>query len=253
MQLYQFYSEGFFGYGQEGNFQPYGIAHLLPLLIAAAAVYFTWKKRGSLKNWKYERRLRFILSFVMLIAEMSYFWRTLYVGDEWGNYTLMTKLPLQVCQWGLICCVYMITSGNDALFGINFFISLCCTPIALFVPQTVISLTGPGYYRYYQFWMEHLLPIYSTLYMMIVHGKRPRYRHLWLSIGCLLLLAIPSYFANELIPEADYLYVHLDIPFMPAGQLPRMLIYFVIITLLFHGIWLILKACSSKKKTVRRS
>ncbi|MBR3739884.1 MAG: YwaF family protein [Clostridia bacterium] len=222
------------------------------MLIFAVAVYFTWKKRGSLQNWKYERRFRFFLSFVMLMAEMSYFWRLLYVGDEWGHNTLMIKLPLQVCQWGLICCVYMITSGNNSLLGINFFITLGCTAIALFVPQTVISLTCPGYYRYYQFWMEHLLPIYSTLYMMIVHGKRPRYRHLWLSIVCLALLAIPSYFANELIPDVDYLYVKLAIPFMPEGQLPRMMVYFVIIVLLFHGMWLILNTCAPKKKEAAR-
>ena len=251
--MYQFYSEGFFGYGQEGNFQPYGIAHLLPLLITAIAVYFTWKKRENLQNWKYERRLRFVLSFVMLIAEMSYFWRTLYVGNEQGDYTLMTKLPLQVCQWGLICCVYMLTSGNDALFGINFFISLGCTLFALFIPQTVISRTGPAYYRYYQFWMEHLLPIYGTLYMMIVHGKSPRYRHLWLSVGCLLLLAIHSYFANELIPEADYLYVRLNIPFLPEGQLFRMTVYLALIVLLFHGMWWILNACTSRRKANERS
>lgn len=120
MLVYQYYSEGFFGYGQEGDFHPYGIWHLIPLLLLAAAVYFTWKNHARLKGWKYEGRFRYLLSFVMLMAEMAYYWRLLYVGDEYGEFQMLTKLPIQVCQWGLICCVYMITSQNDTLFGINF-------------------------------------------------------------------------------------------------------------------------------------
>ena len=247
--MYQYYSEGFFGYGQVGNFQPYGIWHLIPILLLIIAVFVTWKNRAALRSWKHEGRFRFILSFVMLMAEMGYYWRLLYVGDESGKYLMLTKLPIQVCQWGLICCVYMITSKNDTLFGINFFISLGCTTIAMFLPQTVISRAGPRYFRYYQFWLEHALPIYGTLYMMIVHGKRPRYRHLWYAIGCLGLAAIPSYFANEAIPAANYLYVKLDIPFMPQNQLLRLLVYGVIITLLFHAMLFIwLKTAGRAKK-----
>ena len=248
MLVYQYYSEGFFGYGQEGDFHPYGIWHLIPLLLLAAAVYFTWKNHARLKGWKYEGRFRYLLSFVMLMAEMAYYWRLLYVGDEYGEFQMLTKLPIQVCQWGLICCVYMITSQNDTLFGINFFITLGCTGIALFLPQTVISCAGPRYFRYYQFWFGHALPVYSTLYMMIVHGKRPRYRHLWYAIGCLALAAIPSYFANEAIPAANYLYVKTEIPLLPQNQLLRMLSYFVIISLLFHGMWFIWMKISRQTK-----
>ena len=80
---------------------------------------------------------------------------------------------------------------------------------------------------------------------------RMRYTKNSLASG-LALLAIPSYFANELIPDVDYLYVKLAIPFMPEGQLPRMMVYFVIIVLLFHGMWLILNACAPKKKEAAR-
>ena len=65
-------------------------------------------------------------------------------------------------------------------------------------------------------------------------------------MGGLLLLAIPSYFANEAFPDADYLYVRLENPFMPDNQLLRMAIYFVVITLLFHGMWFIRNACAAK-------
>ena len=244
--MYQFYSEGFFGYGDLGDFHPFGLWHILPILLLVAAAVLTRRKREAIRGWKYERRFRYILSFVMLMAEMSYFWRLLYVGDEYGDFTLLVKLPIQVCQWGLICAVYMITSKSDFLFGINFFISLGCTTIALFVPQTVISQTGPGYFRYYQFWLEHLLPIYSTLYMMMVHGKRPKYRDLWTSMGFLVLLAIPSYMANVAIPEADYLYMRMNIPFMPDSILLRLPIYGAIILLLFHGMWLLWKYIEQK-------
>lgn len=118
--MYRFYSEGFWGYGQEGVFQPDGIWRLIPVLLLFLAVFVTRKKHGVLQSRKHERRFRFILSFVMLMAEMGYYRRLLYVGDKYGSFLLLTRLP-----------------------------------------------------------------IYGTLYRMIVHGKRPRYRHLWYAVGCL--------------------------------------------------------------------
>jgi len=63
----EFYSSGFFGYGEKGDFQ-----YFLP-------------------------------AFVILLAEMSYFWRVMYVGiANTEEHNLMDKLPLQVCLFILL-------------------------------------------------------------------------------------------------------------------------------------------------------
>ena len=122
----------------------------------------------------------------MMIVEMSYFWRLLYVGDELGQNSLLIKLPLQVCQWSLISCIFMILSKNQKLFDICFYVCLILGSAACLTP-TVIIRTGPRYYRYYQFFLEHELPIYSVFYMMFVHRLRPTYKGLYCVIITIMI------------------------------------------------------------------
>lgn len=245
---YVFYSDGFFGYGEKGDFVPYSLMHFVPILVIILAIVAIYIKRDALRSWKFEGRFRYIYAFIMLLAEMSYFWRLSYVGDENGTNSLMLKLPLQVCQWGLICAVFAMMSLNDDLFGINFFVTLCLTIPALFIP-TVIARTGPTYYRYYQFWMEHGLPIIAVFYLMFVHGKKPRYKHLFLSIGLLMLMSVPCLILNRIIPNANYMYLGNFAPgstntldplsSFPKSQFPRYIFTCVLAVGLFHVLYLI--------------
>jgi hypothetical integral membrane protein (TIGR02206 family) len=249
---YQFYSEGFFGYGEKGDFQMFGFWHFLPIALLILAMVLTTIKRNRFREWKYEVKFRYILSFVMLMAEMSYFWRLLYVGNEYGGNTLMTRLPMQLCQWGLICCVFMIISLNDTLFGLNYFITFFGAIIAIASP-IVLSLTGPTYFRYYQFWLEHLLPIYGTYYAMTVHGKRPKYWHLWLAYGGMLAMAIPASIVNLAFEQANYFYLKLKLPMIPENYILRVVIYSLITIAAFHLLWGVLLVVDRRKKRVRES
>ena len=51
---------------------------------------------------------------------------------EPGANSLMIKLPLHVCQWGLYCAAFALMTRNDTLFGVSFFVTLCLTAPALF-------------------------------------------------------------------------------------------------------------------------
>ena len=257
---YQFYNIGFFGYGEKGDFVPWSIWHFIPLLVIAAAIILIWRYRKQLRNWKNEKRFRYVFAFVMLLAEMSYFWRILYVGNEWGLSTLLDKLPLQICQWGLICAVFALLTESDALFGINFFVTICLTMPALFVPS-VLTFTGPQYFRYYQYWLEHGLPLIAVFYLMFVRGKRPKYRHLWLSIGMLMLLSIPCVIANRTIPDANYMYLGnyaegstqtVDpLSFLPGSQVVRYLIMMALAIGLFHLLYAVYKFIERRRKQKR--
>ena len=121
---YTYYSDGFFGFGSPGAFRAYSLMHLIPVLLCAAALIFVWRKRESLRAWKQEENLRRWLSFSMFLMEFSFFVWLLYVGDTSGQYLMMSKLPLHLCDIGLISCMYMVVSKNRTLFGFNFFVTL---------------------------------------------------------------------------------------------------------------------------------
>lgn len=215
----RFFSDGFFGYGDKGDFQNFTPAHFIPILLFGIAIFLLWRFRAVFRNWKYEENFRFIWAAVMMLVEMSYFWRLLYVGsgDTGEIVSLLDKLPLQVCEWTCILACFMIMKKkNNWLFQICFYVCLTAGACALVIPDTAIGTAGPAYYRYYQFWLEHMLPTLAVLYMVFVHGFRPKFKGIFISAGFLGVLGVIALVLNAKLKEhnAEYLYFHLfkDIP-----------------------------------------
>ena len=225
---YTYYSDGFFGFGSLGIFKPYSMMHLVPWLICIGLLIMVWLMRDKLRGWKDETHFRFVLAFLMFSMEFSYFLWLLYVGDSSGNYLMMSKLPLHACDLGLIVCMFMVPSKNRTLFGINFFVTLFGATLACIIPQTVLDSADPSYFRYYQYFGEHLIPIFSTIYMMIVHRMRPRYRDIWFASGALAIMAPAAIKLNNTFPGSDYLFLKLDVALFPADQYVRAAVFTVL-------------------------
>ncbi|MDO5108522.1 MAG: TIGR02206 family membrane protein [Erysipelotrichaceae bacterium] len=247
---YPYSSEGFFGFGEPGIFRAYGLMHLIPVLIFFAAVVFISRRREQIRNWKHETSFRYGLSFFMFVIEFSYFIWLLYVGDTSGQYLMMSKLPLHLCDLGMICCMYTVITKNQVLFGFNFFVTLFGASLACIIPQTVLSDVSPAYFRYYQFWFEHLVPIFGTVYMMVIHDMRPRYRDLWITSAFLISLLYPSIRLNEAFPGSDYLFLKLDTSLFPADQYIRAAVYTVAIIGIFHLMYLLCRLVTRQETAV---
>ncbi|MFA6755482.1 MAG: TIGR02206 family membrane protein [Bacilli bacterium] len=202
-----FFSEGFFGYGEVGNFKPWSLAHFIPLILLCLGIFFLYFFRNKIKNNKHEETIRYVIAVTMLLFEMSYFWRLLYVGSGDSSKTnLLTKLPLQVCEWTCIIGSIMLMKKSNKLCDICFYTCLTAGLLPLLFPA-VISTTGPMYFRYYQYWAEHIIPIWAVFYMVFVIGYRPKLINIYKPCIFLFILAVLASIANYYIPEADYLYL----------------------------------------------
>ena len=237
MTSVNFFSEGFFGYSNEQDFFMGSIWHILPIALMILAIILIYKYREKIKKFKYETSVRYILAFVMMIVEMSFFWRLLYVGNQGQGDTMLTYLPFQMCQWGLIICIFTIISKNTKLFSINYYITLLFASIALIYPL-VITNAGPRYYRYYQFWLEHILPIISVFYLMFVHDLKPERKGILYAFFVIIPLTIVSLIANSRIEGARYLYLTLDIKILPKNMMLRVAILFVVVLSIFKLMYL---------------
>lgn len=198
---FTFSDKGFFGYGEKGDFKYFSFAHFIPLILLGVTIFLLWKFRHKLRNSKFEGKFRFILAFIMIIVEMSYFWRLLYVG---GDYT--TKLPITICGWTAILSAFMLMSKNQSLFDICFFFTLTAGLQPLLTPA-VIMTTGPAYYRYYQFWLEHTLTFVALFYMIFSYGYRPKWSSMLKAFGLFAVITSVALIANSTIPGANYLYL----------------------------------------------
>ena len=227
----------FFGAGTEVEFKDFTLAHFLPILLAVAVILLIRYKREAIRNCKFESNFRYILAFMLIICEMSYFWRL--VGVPSLNPNPVDHLPITVCGWSVVFCSYMLVGKCQSLFDIAYFWLFSGTIFALVTP-TVITYTGPTRFRYYQFWLEHTLGYVAVFYMIFVHGMRPTVRSAVKSYIALAALAVVAYCANTIIgPGANYLFMAkpedtpsiLDI--LPPNFALRVTVMAAVITLMF--------------------
>ena len=204
--VYEFGKNGFFGYGEEGDFTYWSLAHFLPILITIGLIYLIYRYREKLSQSKWDETLRFIMGGILIFCEAFYYWRIMYVGNGNNGEQLLTKLPLEVCEWSAYLCAFMLMKKSRHLFDICFYICLTLGAIPWFMPA-VITNAGPAYARYYQFWLEHTIPVIAVFYMMFVHKFKPDFRKLWKPfawLGCLATIAI---IANYNIKDANFMYL----------------------------------------------
>ena len=247
----------FFGKGETEEFANFTLAHLLPILFAVALIFLIYRYRQKISTLKHESSLRYVLAFILIISEMSYYWRLIAIPALGPN--PVDHLPITVCGWVAIFCSYMLIGKSQTLFDISYFWAFSGSIFALITP-TVITYTGPTRFRYYQFWAEHLLGYVALFYMIFVHGMRPTFKSFVKAYGALIVMAGVAYCANQLIgPGANYLYMAkpedtpsiLDI--LPPNFALRLLVMAAAVTVLFALSYLpwYLKDRKAAKATVK--
>lgn len=195
----------FFGKGETVEFTNFSLAHFLPILVAVGMILAIYRFRKPLQQLKKEHCFRYTLAFILIVCEMSYFWRLVGVPELGPN--PVDHLPITVCGWVAIFCSYMLVGKSQTLFDISYFWAFSGSIFALITP-TVISYTGPTRYRYYQFWAEHLLGYVALFYMIFVHNMRPTKKSFVKAYAALIVLAVIAYGANQMIgPGANYLFM----------------------------------------------
>lgn len=227
----------FLGKGSEVEFTNFSFAHFAPILLAVGVIVAIYFFRDKLKNCKYETTFRYVIAFLLIISEMSYYWRLIAIPELGPN--PVDHLPITVCGWAVVFASYMIVGKSQNLFDIIYFWLFAGSIFALITP-TVISYTGPTRFRYYQFWVEHTMGYIAVFYMIFVHNMRPTWKSMVKSYVAFAVLAVVAYFANRIIgPGANYLFMArpedtpsiLDI--LPPNFALRLLVMVSAVTLLF--------------------
>ena len=242
----------FFGAGETVEFENFTVAHILPILIAADIIFLIYRRRNKIRDMKREHYFRYALAFIMIVSEMSYYWRLIALPDL--NPNAIDHLPITVCGWMTVFASYMVIGKSQTLFDISYFWCFSGTIFALITP-TVITYTGPTRFRYYQFWTEHLVGYVAVFYMIFVHQMRPTVKSAIKAYIALVILAVIALFTNNLLgPGANYLFMAapestpsiLDI--LPPNHALRICIMALTVTFLFFLSYLPWLIKDKKKK-----
>lgn len=227
----------FFGAGETEEFTNFTLAHFTPIIVAVALILLIYRCRDCIKNMKHEYVFRYILAFILVISELSYFWRL--VGVPSLNPNPVDHLPITVCGWVAVFGSYMVIGKSQTLFDLTYFWAFSGSIFALITP-TVITYTGPTRFRYYQFWAQHLVCYIALFYMIFVHNMRPNKKSIVKAYAALAVLAVIAYYANRILgPGANYLFMAepeatpsiLDI--LPPNFALRLLVMATVVTIMF--------------------
>lgn len=195
----------FLGMGDTEEFCNFGFAHFAPILIMIGLILVMWKFQDQIRGFRHEKRLRYVLAFLLICSEMSYYWRLVALPELGPN--PMDHLPITVCGWVVVFASYMVIGKSQTLFDLCYFWLFSGSIFALITP-TVITYTGPTRFRYYQFWLEHTLGYIAVFYMIFVHKMRPTIKSAIKAYVGIWSLAAVAYCANRLIgPGANYLFM----------------------------------------------
>lgn len=242
----------FLGKGETEEFVNFSLAHFLPILVAVAVILLIGRYRKNIRDLKRERYFRYVLAFMLICCEMSYYWRLVAVPSLGPN--PVDNLPITVCGWVVVFSSFMLVGKSQTLFDIAYFWAFSGSIFALITP-TVITYTGPTRFRYYQFWGEHLLGYIAIFYMIFVHHMRPTIKSAIKAYVAMAVLAVIAYWANDLIgPGANYLFMArpedtpsiLDI--LPPNFALRLGVMALAVTLLFTLAYLPWFIMDKKKK-----
>lgn len=245
----------FFGAGETEEFTNFTLAHFLPILIAVGIIFLIYRGRNTIRDMKREHYFRYALAFIMIVSEMSYYWRLIALPAQLTP-NAIDHLPITVCGWMTVFASYMVIGKSQTLFDISYFWCFCGTIFALITP-TVITYTGPTRFRYYQFWFEHLTGYVAVFYMIFVHKMRPTVKSAVKAYIAMAVLAVIAYFTNDMLgPGANYLFMAapestpsiLDI--LPPNHALRICIMALAVTVLFFLSYLPWLIMDKKKKKI---
>ena len=194
----------FFGQGTETEFSLFTAAHAAPVLVMLLVIWLIYRNRDRLARSRWEEKLRYGLAFMLIVCDMSYYWRLSAIPALSGG--AVESLPIGICTWTVIFCSFMMVGKSQNLFDIVYFWLFSGSLFALITP-TPLTYTGPTRYRYYQFWLEHTLGYISVFYMIFVHKMRPTVRSAVKSMIAMTVMVLIAYWANTMIPGANYLYM----------------------------------------------
>ena len=246
----------FFGKGEQVEFTNFTLAHFLPILVAVGLIYLIYRFRSNIRDLKNEKTFRYILAYILIVSEMSYFWRLVAIPALEPN--AIDHLPITVCGWVAVFASYMVIGKSQTLFDICYFWAFAGSTFALITP-TVITYTGPTRFRYYQFWAEHLVSFIAIFYMIFVHRMRPTGKSILKAYAGLVILGVIAYSANQMLgPGANYLFMAKpeDTPsildFLPPNYALRLVVMAAVVTALFAVAYLpwYVKDKKAKKETV---
>lgn len=183
---------------EEYPFELFSVSHVLAIIVSVGCMmglYISRKRlQGSEKNL-----LKWLLIVLLVLSEVS-FQAWYIINDQWD---VTINLPFQLCSLSLYLCSLMLITTSYRIFEISFFVSMSGAFIAIVTPELFF---GFPHFRYFQFFLAHLVIVMACLYMVWIEGYRLTFNSMIRAFVALNVLAVFVYLVNREV-GANYMFL----------------------------------------------
>ncbi|RTR35706.1 TIGR02206 family membrane protein [Robertmurraya yapensis] len=170
-------------------FQLFSVMHLVMLLVFVTGSVLLYVYRKPLKSL--EKPMKVIMFSGLFILELFYhIW--LFSGKAWE---ISFTLPLQLCSISLLLCLILLITDSKFLFQVVYFLGIAGAIQALVTPELFV---GFPHFRFFQFFITHMLIIWVALFYAFVKEFRITRKGLWQAFAFLNIAAGFAFLANKL-------------------------------------------------------
>lgn len=189
---------GFFGHQYElYPFQIFSAYHVIILIVFLFVCLCIVKFRESLK--KSERVIKIAMFIGLFLLESLYhIW--LYAGEQWD---MTFALPFHLCSISLLLCLVLLVTDSKHIFQFVYFLGLAGAVQAIVTPELFV---GFPHFRFFQFFITHMLIIWVALFYVCIKGYVVTKRGMWQAFTFLNLSAVLAYLAN-VVTGGNYMFL----------------------------------------------
>ena len=176
-------------------------------MVAAGIIGMCWIGR-ILKPTPAGRRYEVALSAAVWALWISY---QVYDFIQYG-FDPRHRLPLQMCDFTAVFAALVFVRPSRGLQSLVYFWGLALGSQAVITPDLA---GGPGSLAYWWFWLYHLFVVGAGVYVVAVHGFRPKWKYLRFAIA-MGVLYVAAMFTIDAIFGVNYGYVGNFTPTRPT-------------------------------------
>lgn len=190
----------YFAYYITGDtFQLFSVSHLAVLLILFFFAWLLYRFRAAIRTGRANQLIRWTMAAMLLLSEIAFQWWHVITG----YWSLAYMLPLQLCSVSLLLAVIMLVTRSYLLFEITYFWGLAGAVQAMLTPELFYPFP---HFRFFHFFIAHILIILAVLHMTWVQQCKPTIRSVWKAFGALNLLLVLALIVNR-VTGGNYLFV----------------------------------------------
>ncbi len=202
----------------------YFIAMIISLSLLTAGYILIPKVR----NWKHEKYIRYFMVAYMIFTTIN-IWSFYMQNDlPWYAY-----IPVGTCGFSIFLAAYVLITKNRTAFVVLFFWGWGGF-LAIFAPNI---LEGPDHYFFYQFYLRHILIVFSAIYMMRVFDYKVFRRDYMIYVCVTLPAALVGLGISYLINDPEYANVFFMM--RPAVENTPLDFFYNIHPLVYTGFWIL--------------